>query len=231
MKDKRMHKRFIVEGMDINGKLMFTSEVSVINISISGISIKADRRLDIGKEYTLKLQEQNRVLTVKGIVVWSTLVENRADHHGDLVPVYNAGMKFIDVLNDRINEILQFIESHLKGDEHRLTGLRFNISKPVKAVLQFPSHYLVSKISSGGMLIESNEALEVESRFPMELTMPEEETISFTGRVASCALIKGKGVEHFDIGIEFLEMNQTGRNKVEEFIAFLNSMDKPSPFA
>ncbi len=121
------------------------------------------------------------------------------------------------------------IEGHVQGPEHRLTGLRFNISKPGKAVLHFPSHYSVDKISSGGMLIESNEALEVESRFPMELTIPDEEPISFTGRVASCVLVTGKGVEHFDIGIQFLEMSEADKNKVEEFIALLKAMDRPSP--
>jgi Tfp pilus assembly protein PilZ len=229
MEDKRRHKRFIVEGMDINGKLMFTTDVSVINISISGLSIKADRRLDIGREYTLKLEDHERIVTVKGTVVWSSLIGNHEGPHGEMMPVYSAGLKFTDVLNDRITEIINFIEGHVHESEHRLSGIRFNIAKPEKAVIHFPTHYTVKRISAGGMLIESDDSLVVESRFPMELTLPEEKPISFTGRVASCALVKIRGLEHYDVGIEFLEMDQAGRKKLEELIALLNSLDKPSP--
>lgn len=230
MENKRRYKRFIVEGMDINGRLMFTTDVSVLNISLSGISIKADRRLEIGREYTLKLEDHDQVVTVKGTVIWSSLIGNREGQHGEMVPVYNAGLKFTNVLNDRISEIINFIEGHVHESDHRVSGIRFKIAKkPERAVIQFPSNYTVKRISIGGMLIESNESLEVESRFPMELTMPEEQPISFNGRVASCTLVKIENVEQYDIGIEFLDMNQAGRKKLEELIALLNSMDNPSP--
>lgn len=231
MNDKRNHKRFIVEGMEINGKMLFATEVFVQNVSISGMSFKADRRLDIGKEYTIRLQDHGQVLAIRGMVVWSSLVGNKAGHDGDSIPVYAAGMKFTDVLNERINEIIRFIESHERrgqdpGPGHRLSGLRFAITNPGKAVLQFPSHYLVKKISAGGMLIESDQALAPEERFPMELSIPEEETLSFIGRVASCNAISVKGVEHFNIGIEFIEMSVPYRKKLHEFITLLTDMSQ-----
>ncbi|MBA4372557.1 MAG: hypothetical protein C0402_06805 [Thermodesulfovibrio sp.] len=231
MSDNRHHKRFMVEGMEINGKMLFATEVFVQNVSISGMSFKADRRLDIGKEYTIRLQDQGRTIAVKGIVVWSSLVGNKAGHDGDSIPVYAAGMKFTNVLNERINEIISFIESHERqgqdqGAGHRLSGLRFAITNPGKAVLQFPSHYLVKKISAGGMLIESDQSLAQEERFPMELSIPEEAAITFIGRVASCSCNSIKGVEHFDIGIEFIEMAVPHRKKLHEFIAMLDTMSE-----
>lgn len=231
MSDQRHHKRFIVEGMEINGKMLFATEVFVLNVSISGMSFKADRRLDIGKEYTIRLQDHDRTIAVKGVVVWSSLVGTKEGHDGDSIPVYSAGMKFTNVLNERINEIIGFIESHERrghdqGPGHRLSGLRFTITNPNRAVLQFPSHYLVKKISAGGMLIESDQELTREERFPMELSIPEEEPIGFTGRVASCLAVNIKGIEHFDIGIEFIEMAVHHRKKLHDFIALLNSMNK-----
>ncbi|MHB8882489.1 MAG: PilZ domain-containing protein [Thermodesulfovibrionales bacterium] len=227
--EKRHHKRYLVEGMDISGTLMFAANVSVINISISGISLKADRRLELGREYTIKLKDRERIVTVKGQVMWSSLTGSKPGPHGEMVPVYSAGLKFTDVLNDRISEIVSFIEGHLKGEEHRLTGLRFNITKLSAAVLHFPSHYVVKKISAGGMLIESNEALDAESRFPMELAIPEEQPVAFTGRVASCSAVNNKGVEHYEIGIEFISMDDEDRKKVDALIKLLNAMDQRSP--
>jgi len=230
MSEQRHHKRFVVEGMEINGKMLFATEVFVLNVSVTGMSFKADRRLDIGKEYTIRLQDHDKTIAIKGVVVWASLVGNKAGHDGDSIPVYAAGMKFTNVLSDRISEIINFIESHERqGDDqspgHRLSGLRFTIAEPGRAVLQFPSQYLVKKISAGGMLIESDQALVVEERFPMELSIPEEEVISFTGRVASCFAVHVKGIDHFDIGIEFIEMAVHHRKKLHEFIAMLNTMN------
>ncbi|MCL5422550.1 MAG: PilZ domain-containing protein [Nitrospirae bacterium] len=59
--------------MDINGKMLFTSEVKPIDVSIGGICLKADRRFEIGREYTLKLEYDDKILSVNGSVVWSVL--------------------------------------------------------------------------------------------------------------------------------------------------------------
>lgn len=226
MNENRRHKRFFVEGMEINGKMMFATEVSVLNISISGMSVKADRRLDIGKEYTVKLQDHHRAISVKGVVVWSTLVGCKGIHGDDMAPVYEAGMKFKDVLSGRIEDMIGFIGENVGGPEHRFGGLRFSIKDPGRAVLQFPSSYFVKKISAGGMLIEGKEALEVEQRLPMELSMPGGPPIGFTGRVASCAGAGERGIEHFDIGIEFAEMGDQARKQLLHFIGTLNAKDK-----
>ncbi|MGC2063462.1 MAG: PilZ domain-containing protein [Thermodesulfovibrionales bacterium] len=231
MNEQRRHKRFIVEGMEINGEMLFATEVFVLDVSISGMSFKADRRLDIDKEYTIRLQDHDRTIKVKGVVVWSSLVGNKEGRRGDSIPVYAAGMKFTNAQNDRISEIISFIESHERqsheqGAGRHLRDLRFTIINPGSAVLQFPSQYQVKEISAGGMLIESDQALAPEERFPMELLIPEEELISFTGRVASCIDISAKGVEHFNIGIEFIGMAAQHLKKLHDFIAMLNTINK-----
>src|SRR3990172_10537841 len=210
MREHRRNKRFIVDGMDINGKMMFATEVKILNISIGGVSLKADRRLDIGNEYTLKIDDKGRVIAVKGVVVWSSICENREGPHGDRIPIYSAGMKFTNVLSDKVLELINFIEGHTKDGEHRLSGLRFNIKAPEKAILNFPEDYRVKKISLTGMLIESAQSLETESRFPMEICLPEDEKpIRFLGRVASCLVIADAVPDQCDIGIEFMEMSET----------------------
>lgn len=229
MSNMRHHKRFIVEGMEINGKMLFATEVIVLNVSVTGMSFKADRRLNIGKEYTVRVQNHDRIIAVQGLVVWSRLVGNKPGRDGDSIPVYAAGMKFTNVLNKRVSEIISFIESHERqgqdeGPGHRLSGLRFVITDPGRAVLQYPFLYRVKKISAGGMLIESDQALAQEENFPMELSIPDEGVISFTGRVASCIRTGVSGAEHFDIGIEFIEMAVHLRKKLDDFIGKLNTM-------
>ena len=61
MRDKRKYKRFKLNDLEVNGKMVLATEVKVINISISGISLKANRRLNIGSDYTLKLEGRKTI--------------------------------------------------------------------------------------------------------------------------------------------------------------------------
>ena len=55
----------------------------------------------------------------------------------------------------------------------------------------------------------------------MKLIFYGDRALQFLGRVASCSLMKNKGKEHYDIGIEFLEMSDHGMRILHEFIRSL----------
>jgi Tfp pilus assembly protein PilZ len=230
-KAKRKHTRYAVEKKAINGRMIFAAEVEVQNISISGVSIRTDRRLNIGNSYVLRLQDRDKVIRVKGAVVWSSLTASRKNPNGDLVPVYTAGIKFMDVLNERVTEIINFIEGHKRGDDHRLSGLRFDISGQGKAVLNVPTVYKVKKLSLGGMLIESTNELKTGHKLGMAITLPGSETVKFTGRVASCRPLSDGGPDRHEIGIEFIGMSEADRETLKEFIVHLlySTNEEPPP--
>jgi hypothetical protein len=85
MQDSRQHKRFKVDNMDITGEMMFDKEVNIIDISLSGICLKTDRRLNIGTEYR---KVKDKVIDVPGTVIRSLLSELRKDVLGNSIPVY-----------------------------------------------------------------------------------------------------------------------------------------------
>lgn len=235
--DKRRYKRFKVDVMEINGKMMVAKEVVVINISIGGILLKLDRKQKIGTEYALKIMGKDRAMSIKGTVIWAVIGGTRKDHCGSVLPVYTVGMKFRNLSNEKIIELKKFIENIKQEDQtqhemHNLSGLRLNIRFHIdtqgKAILNFPESYKVKKLSLGGMLIESRHALKVENRLPMEIFPPEVDPISFLGRVVSCLLINNKGQEQYDIGIEFIDMSGKGRERLKEFIRLLHKMERNS---
>ncbi len=86
MDEKRRYKRFSVDIMEINGKMVLASYVKILDISIGGVSFKANRRLNMGSEYSLKMENKRRELTVKGIIVRSTLSESIEDSPGQYCP-------------------------------------------------------------------------------------------------------------------------------------------------
>lgn len=230
MKDRRRYKRYKVDLIDINGKMVFASDVKIVDISLGGVSLKADRRLDIGSEYTLTVSSKGTVFSIKCIVVWAFIKESKEDSRGNIIPIYTAGMKFKDASNKTIEEIVNFIEDHkldVTVDLHGLSGQRLNIrvqiETPENAVLNFHENYKIKKLSLGGMQIESKYELGIEKKLPMKIIIRGDKTIQFLGRVASCFLVKKMGQEHYDIGIEFLNMSEHGKEILNEFIQSLEN--------
>jgi len=222
VEDKRRHKRFSVEG--IQGNMLFSSEINILNISVGGAAIETPRRLNLGGEYTLKLEDKGKTFSIKGKVVWSELSQSRKTPSGDIVPIYRTGLQFVDVLTESAEALLGFLEAHKSTPDGRLGGIRFRIHAPERAVLSMPYSYKVKRLSAGGMLIESYERLSVDDRFPMEIFIPmgsAHKAVGFIGRVASCIEVEDSYPRHYDVGIEFLDMSEDSKNTLMEFIKSL----------
>ena len=118
---------------------------------------------------------KGKELSVKGIVMRSLLSESVGDSRGNVVPIYTAGMKFTDVSEEKLHEIAAFIEDHL-GDIDKQVDLfsasgrrlfvRVRMENLEKSILKFRK-FRVKNLSLGGMRIESEYSLEIESTLPL----------------------------------------------------------------
>ena len=222
MRDKRRYERFRLNDREVNGKMVLATEVKVIDISISGIAVKANRRLNIGSDYTLKL-EGSKTISLKGTVIWCSLGETRKGSQGEVIPIYVAGMQFKDMSAERMTELQDFIENH-KIEAVQVIGgtrlnIRFHIKDPENAILIYPDNFEVKTISLGGMLIECVRKLEIESRIPMEMFIHDDTPLTFVGRVASVNARGINGQTQYGIGIEFLDLTEEDREVLASFIA------------
>jgi len=226
MQDKRRHKRYRVALVEINGKMSLADKVQILDISLGGVSLKADRRLNIGKEYLLKLEEKGKNLEVKGTVVRSELsgIEQRPGGQG--VSIFTVGMMFNEGFADKLADFLKPIEQTRKkgampsGADRRL-NVRFNITTPQEKILTFPLQFKVKTISLGGMLIQTEQLLEINSKIPMELSLNSDDTVTFIGRVASCAIMEHLGQTNYDIGVEFTDLEDKGKTLLKTFVDYL----------
>jgi len=226
MQDKRRHKRFRVDLVEINGKMSLADKVQILDISLGGVSLKADRRLNIGKEYLLKLEEKGKNLEVKGTVVRSELsgIEQRPGGQG--VSIFTVGMMFNEGFADQLADFLKPIEQTRKKDAttsgaDRRLNVRFNITTPQEKILTFPLQFTVKTISLGGMLIQTEQLLAINSMIPMELSLNSEDTVTFIGRVASCAMTEQLGQKNYDIGVEFTGLEEKGKTLLKTFVDYL----------
>ena len=227
MQNKRRHKRFRLDVMAINGKMILADKVEIIDISLGGLALTTDRRLNVGKEYLIKLGDKGRSIDVKGTIVRCELskIEER---RGERVLIYTAGMMFKDVSPDKIGDFLNLIEQHKKKEVpvvvDRRLSVRFCITTPWEKTLSFPAQFKVIKISLGGMLIQTEQALGIEGRIPMELSLKPDNPVNFIGRVASCRMTEEKE-QTYEIGVEFTDLSDKDRTLLQTFIDYLAVME------
>ena len=218
--DKRRAPRFVVEG--IHGTMTSASQVEILNMSISGAAIRLDRNLRVGGEYSLRLELADTALVVKGVVVWSVLSEIQKGREDETKPFYSAGMKFKDILSPRLMSLLEFIDEHKIVQENRLGGLRFHIDAPGKALLDLPQSYRVRVISLSGLLMETEQPLDLRQAYPMEVTIETGETLHFSGRVAYCNTVADPAPTRYEIGVAFIDMPAADRARLGKFIESLS---------
>lgn len=232
MDEQRRHKRYSVNLFNIHGKVPLANSVQVLNISVGGVLIKIDRRLDIGSKYLLKLESREKILSIQGTVKRCSLSESHKDSKGNIVPYYTAGMEYVNISSEKIDEISVFVKKNIERYQHQeypamnkirelRLYVRFHISPPRKAILQSYDSYAVKDISIGGMLIESSNPFETGQTMPMDLTIPGEETIHFQGRIVSSRQTGDTELKQYDIGIEFTEMSEPDNKKLKNYINLL----------
>jgi hypothetical protein len=99
---------------------------------------------------------------------------------------------------------------------------------PLESVLSHTARFKVKQMSMSGMLIQSEQPLEVNSTIPMDLSLAGGR-VNFIGRVASCRTAETDGKNWHDIGVEFLGLTDEGRTLLKKFIGSLAvSKDDPA---
>lgn len=216
--NKRRHKRYVVDR--IFGNLLYSTEVNIVNLSIDGAAIETTKRLELNREYPFKIRYKGTLLNLKGLVVWSVLSQSEKKDSGEVIPVYKAGLKFTELLDEKTKILLKFIEeSKVKSTEKRLLGIRIKIaeSENKNIKIDFPYRYDVKKISLSGMLVEIEHPFELNARHHMELFL-NKDVLNIVGRIAYCDKNTSNEDTKYDIGIEFVDMSDNDKVLLKEFI-------------
>jgi len=216
-REKRREPRFVVEGLQ--GHMTFASEVEILNMSLSGVALRTDRRLVIGSEYQLRLEGAGgNGLNVKGVVVWCALESRRKDTRGDDILIYSAGLRFAGVINDALSALLEFLDRHKVHPEQRTGGTRFEIEATGRALLDVPHPFRVKVLSLTGMLAQATASLDLDHVLPMELSLDEGDPLRFDGRVAYCTEVDLDQGTQYEIGVEFVHMPPDDRARLEAYV-------------
>lgn len=209
--ERRNHNRYVVD--DLCGS-MLSQDVTIANISFDGIQIKTTKRLNPGREYKLKIKHKTAAIMIKAEVAWCTLSGSYMMEGGEQTPLYTAGLRFIENIDQKTEALRKFIEeSRQKKPDRRLSGARCRLAGEHTAEIEV--EYTIKKVSKSGMLVETDEPLDLESSLHTTL-MLDSKFIEVQCRVVNC----NKNVEtgKMLIGLEFLELSEDGKESLHSFI-------------
>ncbi len=228
---RRRYDRYRVEGLDVNAKMVFASEVKLENISVGGACILTSKNLKPNMTYLLKLDSGGIILSLGIAVVWERLIEQAKDGADNVIPVYRTGVKFMDLTTEKLVRLKDFIRlsgvpvEQRIGDEFTPAALRFVLQGDTETTLTYPAEYEVKKISLGGMLIRANYHFTTDRKFPMAIFLPDDPfPVKFQGRIASCIEVQDMDARLYDVGIEFFAIPEDDRLRLTSFIDQLASL-------
>jgi len=218
--EERRHKRYVVKG--IQGNVLYTSDLNVIDISLGGAAIETTKKIEVNREYPFKIRFKGRTINLTGIVVWSVLSHSKKTESGEVVPVYRAGVKFTNVMSEKANVLLEFIEENLvTTSDRRLKGVRCKIATSKDIKIDYPYKYNVKDMSLSGMLIKTEYPLDPNTTYNMELLL-DENVLNIVGRIISCSEIEAGNDTRYGVRIEFVEMSEKERGFLKSFLDTLN---------
>lgn len=219
---KRRHPRHQVTGRDVHAHLLFSEEVVLQNLSVTGACVRSIKDLQVGGRYLLRIQDKQPPLALQGTVIW----KHEQGNGEEMFPgYYLAGIRFHSPTFEEIVRLKDFMRMYGEPDDKTVkdsytpSALRFSIRKEEKAVLNCPEVHPVKKISLGGMLIESSRQMELEGRYLMKILLPfGAEPIKIKGRIASIIPRSDSPKPQYDIGVEFLDMEIIDKARLDRFI-------------
>ncbi len=231
MQEKRRHKRYTLDLMQINGKMVLADRIEIMDISAGGLAMKTDRHLKVGSEYVIRLGNKKKNIDVRGRIIRCELstIETRSDGEG--VSIYTAAMMFKGLPPETITEFInssgQVREEIPPPGANRRLHVRFYIVTDGERTLKFPAQFMVKQISLSGMQIETDVSLPIEGRIPMGLSLRDnEEPVNFTGRVVSCQKTGNQEHPHHVFGVEFLELTKKDTQILQTFIEYVSSLQQ-----
>jgi len=234
MRNMRKHQRFKLDLIDLSSKMSLVGKVEIVDISLGGVALKADRKLNIGKECLMMLEHEGKHINVKGTVVRSELsgIEERAD--GEKITIYSVGMFFKNEFTGMVKDFLDSIENNKKTQVPEQTDwfyrdIRFIITTTGGKVLNLPAQFSIKDISLKGTIIQTDLEMKIDTLVFLELSLDACDLVSFVGKIVSCRMLQDRVHASFDIGVEFSGVTDRGRPLLIRFIDCVKNIEDAGP--
>jgi hypothetical protein len=217
MDEKRKHYRHSLEGMGVYAQTVVSKDVEILDISMSGASLKGAKRFDMGHQYSFRFKHKDHVVSVNGLIVWEKISGIEKTGEGETTLIYTAGISFTEVSADTSSQLREFISynDNLLRDQ-MLGGIRVNVQAG-KGILSSSEICTVRDISLGGMRIEVQQKPSLEEVYHLELILAEDEDpIRGKGKIVFYHEKTEGTARGYSAGIEFADIDN--KTRLERFV-------------
>lgn len=214
--ERRRNARHTV--VDLVGTFLFSTDAKVIDLSLDGMSLETNAYLQVGRSYSLKLDNKKIDFPLRGVVQWCSLKRTAPDDKGNILAVYRAGIKFDNIFADKAKLLLEFLEENAVFTlEEQIRG-RFKIPKGQSTGVSGTADISVTTISLSGMSIECPVPIPIDDTVELDLHLGESSLV-VSGRIASSQEIQSDESETLHhIGVEFVGQTSKSRRTLESFL-------------
>lgn len=214
--DRRKHERFSAE--EVLGNFSYSVEANVLNLSLGGLAVRTYTQLNIGRRYRFRVGDRQDAVHLSGAVRWCRLAGTEKRSSGDIVPVYEAGISFDEVLSEKAEELLEFMERNIILDLKRRIFGRFRVQSKGSVTLESDSKYLVRQLSTSGMMIEADVALKPETTLDLEMRLSRRKFTTPARIVYLAEVDLQNETLKYRMGVEFIGTAPEQAAKLEDFI-------------
>jgi hypothetical protein len=223
-------QRFKIENAGINCEIKVVSSATILDMSVGGISMKTNFRLNRDNTYPLEVENDNHNLKLEATAVWSNVMLRKEGRgpRSDFIPVHSAGMRFSHDSKDKPDDIMNYIEKYGQEANNRVNFFKFGdrrrnarscIDGSRKCFLNFAVDCRVQELGVGGMLTKGSHELENRSRVLAMIASSGNEPLKIVGRIVSCSFTGGTDIgQVFDTGIEFTEASDADRERIKRLV-------------
>lgn len=223
-KEVRRYKRYIVEDKNILSKALMNTSVELSDISKTGACVTAYERLQVEGRNFLELKSISG-LFLECNIVWTNPNTAITNAHRMIAQSFTTGLQFKDLSPIKSIVLEGFLKSFQTPNIEKASSAfksrapRFKMQLSEKAKLYYLRFSMVKKISIGGMLIKTNSAFLSGKTMTLALVLAREDLLTeLEGRVASIMPVASDGEHFFNIGIEFLNVNERNQVQLKRFI-------------
>jgi len=211
--ERRRHRRYTVRAVKGSLREASRTELTALDLSLTGLAIETHQTLRVGSEQQLQLKgsEQQIALTVE--IRWCQLVRTESGRHGDNLPVYRAGVDFRAALTHHAGALLSFIAHHV---EIELTPpIPIRLDRPCAQGLITVGSATMSRLSSTRLRIETAVALQLGD----QLEIVAEDTRLYLGTAATViAHKKNPDRPGRQTDLEIIDLDHQATKALEQFI-------------
>ena len=210
---RRQDKRIPLRGDEIRVEMMTETTAQMTDLSSHGIRVKTSKRLRPGSPCTVTLGRNGSLLVLQGKSVWEKFAGWAATPGGKVDALFFSGIR----LDDEHQDLMELACDGSNAVRVKASDMTVRLSNTESLT--------VLNLSYGGVLTIALNPLEPGTERIIRLFLPDSsDPIKCMTRVTSCKPVRHESEKLYNIGFEFIAMDDAQAERLKIFTLMLSAI-------